>query len=91
MKNIFLHVIDSIFGTLPRSGEIELATGQYDIFVHTKIKKHQKVIFEVKEIDITTCGYLVKNHISINEECYSGFKIKARIESNLVKIFWEVK
>jgi hypothetical protein len=90
-RDFFRDLQDLFKVFISRKGMIEFTTGKYEVFMHTRIKRHEQVYFRIeKEHHHHTCSYLPEDDFEIIEG-ENGFTVIANIESNKVKFYWHVK
>ena len=89
--NVFKKIQESYKKFVSRKGVIEFTAGEYELFIHVKIRSHEKVRFRYEEVSYSTCSYLPENTFTILSQKEDGFLVEAKVESEVVKFFWHVK
>jgi hypothetical protein len=88
MFNKIKYAIRDMFSL--RKGTIDFTAGEWEVFVHIRTQRHERIDFDIEECEQSTCGHSPRNHFSIDQN-QNGFLLKAEIESDKVKFHWFVK
>jgi hypothetical protein len=89
-RDFFKTIQDLLRTFVSRKGIIEFTPGNYEVFVHVKIKKYEDVWYDIEAYDYHTCGHVPKNEFIVDQK-RDGFTINAKVESNIVKFYWYIR
>ena len=70
-------------------GVINFSTGDHEIFVKTKHRRHKRVWICISDHrHYPTCGNLADDMFTVGSNFEHGFIVKAHIESNSRTVYW---
>ena len=89
-KTLLERVRSSIFKIIGiEHGVINFSTGDHEIFVKTRHKRHKRVWFCISgHQHHPTCGHLSDDMFTVGNSFDHGFVVKAHIESNNRTLYW---